>query len=348
MLRNTAPTRSTTPPTAGFTLTELLPSMAILSLLMAAILGFMTQVQKRSQGSQVSSEASQSARGALEVLTQDIGQAGYNPNFPANKTISSAILASADPQCVTLNDLSRINPGDWISVDRGINAELVQVTGTTNNGVCLQPNQIQGIFELNHVSPSSTFPIPVNSYKLSYPSGILVGTGMSDDHDLFLFGDVNDDGVINYVSYTLAPTTTPASHVTLQGNSYTLYNLMRSATPVTFVAGATRNPASPLVQNVLYQDITTTTNPLGPTGQPIFSFPQMYLVGIVPNQVTVVGTVNVNLCVAVNPQSLETPQLEWFTMATRIRPLNLASAVQVAQAGGFRFLPALPAGLPMQ
>ena len=123
---------------------------------------------------------------------------------------------------------------------------------------------------------------------------------------------------------------------------------MRSVTPVTFSSGAVRNAASPLVRNVLYQDITNTTKPAGPTGQPIFSFPQTYLVGIVPNQVTVVGTVNLNLCVAVNPQSMETQQVEWFTMATRIRPLNLASAVQVAQAGGFRFLPSLPAGLPMQ
>ena len=67
----------------------------------------------------------------------------------------------------------------------------------------------------------------------------------------------------------------------------------------------------------------------------------------VPDQVTVVGTVNINLCVAVNPRSLESGGVQWFTMATRIRPLNLSAAVNVAQQGGFRFLPQQPAGLPM-
>ncbi len=334
--------------TMGFTLMELMPSILILSLLMAGILSFLAQVQKRFQGQQVNSESSQGARGAIEILTQEIGQAGYNPNFTVNKTCAVAIAANAVPQCVMLSDTARISPGDWLSVDTGINNEIVQVAGTTLTGACTQANQVQSIFVMNHTSPSTTLPFPVNRYKLSYPAGILTSPGTSDDHDLDLFGDVNDDGTINYVTYSLATTSTPPTTLSINGQSYTLYNLMRSITPVTFKAGATKNPASPLVQNVLYQDITSTASPVGPTGQPIFSYPLTYQVGIVPNQVTVVGTVNINLCVAVNPQSMETSQVQWYTMATRIRPLNLASAVAVSLAGGFRFLPPTPAGLPMQ
>src|SRR5439155_6089624 len=88
-------------------------------------------------------------------------------------------------------------------------------------------------------------------------------------------------------------------------------------------------------------------NKHGPTGQPLFSYPVTVTVGVVPNVMSVVGTVVVNLCVAVSPTSMEVNRADWFTMATQIRPLNLAAAVAVNNAGGSRFLPPLPAGLPM-
>jgi hypothetical protein len=103
------------------------------------------------------------------------------------------------------------------------------------------------------------------------------------------------------------------------------------------------NPSSPLVQNVLYD----ATNARGPTGQPIFAYPNTVVVGVVPNQITVVGTIVVTLSVAVNPRSLESGRVEWYTMATQIRPLNLSAAVAINQAGGAGYMVKLPAGLPM-
>jgi hypothetical protein len=102
-----------------------------------------------------------------------------------------------------------------------------------------------------------------------------------------------------------------------------------------------------VVRNVLYRDISTA-NPTGPTGKALFAYPSTILVGIVPNQTTVVGTVVITLCVAVNPQNIETNRVEWRIMSTQIRPLNLSAAVQVNQAGGYKFLPMTPVGLPMQ
>jgi len=50
----------------------------------------------------------------------------------------------------------------------------------------------------------------------------------------------------------------------------------------------------------------------------------------------------------VNPQALETgTAVEYYTMATQIRPLDLAAAVSVNQAGGGKYLPLVPSGLPM-
>ena len=257
------------------------------------------------------------------------------------------MTANADPQCVTISGISNIGTGDWLSVETGVNNEFVQVTGTTATGACAAANQIQAVFIMNHTTPSTTFPFRVASYKLPYPTGILTGASTSSDHVLDFYGDINDDGVINYVVYSLQPTTTPSTTLSINGRDYTLYNLMRSTTPVTFTAGAVRNAASPVVRNVLYQDITTV-NPTGPTGKTLFAYPSTILMGIVPNQTTVVGTVVITMCIAVNPQNMETNQVEWRIMSTQIRPLNLSAAVQVNQAGGYKFLPATPAGLPMQ
>lgn len=332
---------------SGFSLIEMTISVLITMLLMSAVFPFIIQAQKKLQGTQVEAESNQGARGAMELMTQEIGQAGYNPNFSANRTCALPVTANADPQCVTVNSISNIGTGDWLSVDTGVNNEFVQVTGTTATGACAAANQVQAVFIMNHTAPSTTFPFRVASYKLPYPTGIMTGASTSSDHVLEFYGDINDDGVINYVVYSLQPTTTPSTTLSINGQNYTLYNLMRSITPVTFAAGATNSAASPVVRNVLYQDVTIA-NPTGPTGKPLFAYPSTILVGIVPNLTSVVGTVVITMCVAVNPQNIETNQVEWRIMSTQIRPLNLSAAVQVSQAGGYKFLPVTPAGLPMQ
>lgn len=340
----------------GFSLLELLASVAIVSILMGAVFSFMVASQKRFQGNQVITESNQSARAALEVMSQEIGQAGDNPTFTINKTSSTKVPANPQPQCVTLSDIGSIFPGDWLSVDTGASYEQVQVVATSNGALagftsCSGTNQIKAIFEQCHNDTSATdgcpatgspSPYPIAAAKAPYPSGILQGTGTSDDKTLMFFGDINASGSPNYVVYSLyAPA--GAQTVSVNGNTYTLYTLYRSSTPVTFAAGAVNNPASSMVQNVMYDAALKQ----GPTGQPLFSYVAT-TVGVVPNVQTVVGTVTVNLCVAVNPESLETNTVQYYDMATQIRPLNLAGALSVnGTQGGGKFLPPEPLGLPM-
>src|SRR5574337_1169566 len=86
---------------AGFSLVELLVSVSIIVLLMSAVFPFLFQSQKKYQDNQVVSEANQSARAALEVMSQEIGQAGFNPDFTAAKTSSAVVAVNSSPQCVT-------------------------------------------------------------------------------------------------------------------------------------------------------------------------------------------------------------------------------------------------------
>ena len=196
----------------------------------------------------------------------------------------------------------------------------------------------------------------------SYPGGILLSQTVSyngsnitvsNDHILAMFyGDTDNSGNVWYVVYSLYNPTSSAPQsvsITLNGTATTfyLYTLYRSITQVTFATGATVTHAYPLVDNVLYEGITGT-NPVGPTGQPIFSYPDPVQVTVIPATISVVGTLVINISVAVNPNSLETPGVnQWYTMATQVRPLNLWSAVTANQTGGGPYLSPTPQGLPM-
>jgi prepilin-type N-terminal cleavage/methylation domain-containing protein len=351
----------------GFSLLEMLVAVTILILLMAAVFPFLIQAQKRFQGNVVVSEANQSARAGLEVMTQEVGQAGYNPQFFPNKTSSTSVTTNGCPQYIQLNDLTGIHPGDWVSVDTGANQELLEIFATSDSaavttpscapcGTCASPPSapwIQCKFLFNH----TTTPYIISSYKMPYGGGLLYTGGgtFSNDRRLEFYGDINQDGTMQYVVYSISPMV-PATTVTINGTAYTLYNLYRSITPVPFPSlptpttyvpacpgTACNNQASPMIEKVIYNPTTST----GPTGLPIFSYPSPILVGVVPNQITVVGTIVITLCVAVNPQAMETGQVTWYTMATQIRPLNLTASLNVNNSYGGLYIPPNPKSLPM-
>lgn len=361
--------------TGGFSMLEMLVSIAIIVLLMSAVFPFLFQAQKRFQGNIVVSEANQSARAGLEVMSQEIGQAGYNPQFMTNMTSDTDVTTNGCPQSIHINSsggITGLSPGDWISVDTGPNQELLEVFSTSSAitarscapcGTCAAAPAspyIQAKFLFNH-----TAPYIVSSYKMPYASGILVGfdtsgnlvTGgsLSNNERLQFYGDINQDGVIQYVVYSISPMV-PATTVSVGGTTYTLYNLYRSITRVpflslppdsTFVAScpgtACNNQASPMVEKVLYNTTTHT----GPTGQPIFAYPSHQQIGTAPNVYTALGTIVITLCVAVNPQAMETNQVTWYTLATQIRPLNLNGAINVNNSYGGLYLPPTPNSLPM-
>lgn len=363
----------------GFSILEMLASVTITLLLLGAVFGFVFQTQKKLQGGLVTSESNQTARAAMELMTQEIGQAGFNPQFANTKTFDPSggnyPGPNAGVQCITLSDIKGINPGDWVGVDSGANYELVQVLKTSTGSMpsysaCTAANQIGAIFTMYHDNlgtpphGSTLAPnIPVASYKFPYPGGILrnatvswggTNVTVSNNSMLAFYGDINNDGKIYYVVYSLYnPSSGSPPQVTIRvggaNQTFYLYNLYRSVTPVPFnSAGSNVNlKASPLVQNVIFQDINTS-NPLGPTGQPIFNYPNTVSVAIRPSVVSVVGTLVINLCVAVNPASLESGGVvQWYTMSTQIRPVNLWAAVSINGTGGARYLPNTPVGLPM-
>jgi hypothetical protein len=330
----------------------------------------MMQVQRRFQANSVLSESNQQARAAMQAMAQEIGQAGFNAQFTASTTSTTVVSASPTTQCVTLASISGINPGDYLSVDRGAAFEQVKVQATTNAALsgqtkCSSANQISAIFMSCHnnngggcLATGLTGAFPVASYKFPYPSGILQGQSVtyngstitvSNDHILAMYnGDTNNSGNLWYVVYSLYNPTSSGSptSVSVGGNSYNLYTLYRSSTQMNYATGQTITHAYPLVNNVMYQSLANA-NPVGPTGKPLFGYVTVP-VTVVPNTVSVAGTVGINISVAVSPASLEAQNLvQYFTMASQIRPVNLWAAVTANQSGGATYLPPMPVGLPM-
>lgn len=393
----------------GFSLIEMLVSIAIIVLLMSAVFPFLFQAQKRFQGNVVVSEANQGARAGLEVMAQEIGQAGFNPQFSPNKTSTTAIIPSGCPQYIhvvnsdgstTLKDL---HPGDWVSVDTGAQQELLEVFATSDAATTPAPScspcascpvapaapWILAKFEMCHNATTGSCstsaannPYIITSYKMPYASGIMVSfssagnlnrttsdcTGsatpnpcpLSNDKQLMFYGDINQTGEIDYVVYSISPMV-PATTATINGSTYTLYNLYRSIQPVTFInlpnswssAYSTTNAtASPMVEKVLYNTTnaalcTSGVAGCGPTGLPVFAYPNHQQIGTAPNVYTALGTIVITLCVAVNPQAMETGQVQWYTMATQIRPLNLNAAINVNNSYGGLYISPTPLSLPM-
>ena len=354
----------------GFTLIEALVSVAIIGVVMGPIFFFLLQVQKHFQANTVVSESNQGARAAMASVAQEIGQAGFNPQFTASTTSSAAITASPTGQCVTLGTTNGINPGDYLSVDSGSEFEQVKVLAThtaalSGYSVCGTANQIRAVFLQCHNNSSGGCPAGGSSGaygfmsdKFPFPSGMLQGQSLtfngstisiSNDHILAMYyGNQDNSGTLYYVVYSLYNPASSGSLTTLtiNGGSYNLYTLWRSIDTVNYATGQTASHAYPLVNNVLYQDITGS-NPVGPTGKNLFTYNTLP-VTVVPNIISVVGTVGIDVTVAVNPESLEAQGVvQYYTMSSQIRPVNLWAAVSINQTGGSTFLPPMPVGLPM-
>ncbi len=85
--------------TRGFTLTELMVTMAIgMTLLAAVTTSFMSQTRIYNAQEQIN-EMQQNARGALDVITRELKMAGYNPNggsFDGITYSTSQLMIQAD------------------------------------------------------------------------------------------------------------------------------------------------------------------------------------------------------------------------------------------------------------
>ena len=186
----------------GFSLVEFMVSTVLLLVLMASVFTILSKYQKQYQGQQLGAEVLSDVNSTMELLSQEIGQAG-SFGF-ASRNLSGAVVSGAAAQWVAISSVADIFVGERLLVDAGASEELVTVTG-------VNATSIQGIFQNSHPLVSGTGAV-VNAMG-AFTEGVLTSSTATT---LQLYGDVNGDGTLVYVEYncdlgtgTLTRTITP-------------------------------------------------------------------------------------------------------------------------------------------
>ena len=199
----------------GFTLLELLVSIILLLIISGSAFLALSYYQKNYLSTQFRVDMHGGMRAALELMTQEIGQAGLLSFTP--RTISAAVIGNASPQSITLSSVTDIFVGERLLVDTGNFQEVVSVTAISGSTVT-------GIFNKNHASSAS-----VNAVGI-FPQGIM---SPSTSTQLMLFGDLFGDGTLMYARYNC---------------DTTAGTLSRSVTPV---SASSINPSQVLIADVI-------------------------------------------------------------------------------------------------
>lgn len=208
--------RTPAPACRGFSLIEVLVSMAILIIVLTTILSVLASYQKTYQAEQLKSGVELGLNSALELLSQEIGQAGYLGFTP--RTLQSAVIGGPVAQTVPISTVDSLFAGEKLVVDTGLaSEELITVLGVGTNNV-------NAIFQQSHSSGAAVTALGV------FSTGIL---STASGNTLQLYGDVNADGSLVFVQYTC---------------NFNAGALTRSVTPI--AAGA-QNTSQPLLTGLV-------------------------------------------------------------------------------------------------
>jgi prepilin-type N-terminal cleavage/methylation domain-containing protein len=220
----------------GFSLLELLFGMTILLVVLATVLSVLARYQQIYQSEQVKAGVEMGLNSALDLLGQEIGQAGSVGFAP--RTLQAAVIGGSTAQAVSVSSTDSLFTGEKLLLDRGLaSQELVTVTSVGQGS-------FTAVFRQSHSAGAAVSALGV------FGTGIL---SSSSGSSLDLFGDVNADGTLVYVQYTC----NLAAGV-----------LTRSVTPI---SAAAQNPAQPLLTGLTANPGGTpcfqyaTTNFLGST-----------------------------------------------------------------------------------
>jgi type II secretory pathway pseudopilin PulG len=175
---------------AGFSLIELLISMATLLTVSGSAFAVLSYYQKAYLSTEQRSDVHSGIRAAMALMTQEITQAGSLSFSP--KTIHSSVSKSTSPQSVTLDpSAADIFDKEQLVIDTGSSQEIVEVQSHTSSS-------ITGVFTQDH-GAGTTITAPG-----VFPEGILPS---STGTELRLIGDLNGDGTLVYEWYDCDPMT---------------------------------------------------------------------------------------------------------------------------------------------
>jgi Tfp pilus assembly protein PilW len=291
----------------GFSLLEMIVTVVVLMGVMGAVLSLMSAEQKSTVTQQLKGDMYQSLRGASELMTQEIGQAGLVslpsvtstacPNT-TQPTLTQAVTANAVAQLVSVTSgtVDSMFVGEKLLIDTGASEELVTLTV-----VNASTDQITAIFNNPHATCA------VIKVFGTFPGGVM---SSSDGTHLKLFGDINSNGTLAYVEYDCNPNA---------GGTGTLTRSITTVTPLTVAAST----ADTLLSNLL-------SNP-GGAACFVYTIPPSVTVG--GNTYTFVTNVAITLSVQTSERDPQSGQFLTMTKSLlNVAPRNVLIGLELATA----------------
>jgi len=121
---------------SGFTLIELMVAMAIASIVLAAVVTTYALQVRSSNTQAVLTDMNQTARAALEIMTKEIGYAGYDPlrlNVAAGAFVVGVQVAQSNQLAITMDIRDQSQPAsNRLAPDGAIGDPNEQVTYAIN------------------------------------------------------------------------------------------------------------------------------------------------------------------------------------------------------------------------
>jgi type II secretory pathway pseudopilin PulG len=184
---------------AGFTILELLISVAILMVISSLMMRGTLDMSRLNAQQSNRSEMHAGIRNATALLQQEVGQAGRMA-FPAPVTMTSAITGSGSLQWATVSpSVAEMFIGQQLVVGIGSpqSTEDAQEIVTVM-GVSTSLNRILAVFVSNHLAGTPVRPAG------GFADGVIPTTRVNGSTAtvLKIVGDINSDGVLRYVEYT--------------------------------------------------------------------------------------------------------------------------------------------------
>jgi prepilin-type N-terminal cleavage/methylation domain-containing protein len=225
---------------AGFSLVELMIAMAVMLLISGAAVTAMLKMSTTQATIWNRTQMHSGIRGATEVLQQEVGQAGrailasYSTsciNNPYVPCLTAAVTNNASAQAVGVSSICGMFVGEQLTIDQGSTAQET-VTITLINGAASDPTYTQcptastisagtitGIFSDDHAQYASIQALG-GFYAGIVPNTLTNGSTISV---LKLFGDINGDGNMVYVEYSISPSCICSNTCTPSSTTGSLY-----------------------------------------------------------------------------------------------------------------------------
>ena len=294
----------------GFTILELVISMAVLLLISGLMLQGVSDMTRLNEDQANRSEMHAGIRNATALLQQEVGQAGRMA-FPAPVRLAAGVAAGSNWVAVTPS-VTGFFVNLRLAVGNSANPEIVTVTGVNP-----ATNQFQATFLGAHATGARVAP------AAGFARGV-IPTNMANGSTaslLKIVGDINGDGNLVYVEYTCDWE---------QGRMY------RNMMPF----NAASKPAVTAEQILLDNLLPNPPDPDG-TVPPCFTYQQQTI-----NGTTYVTNVAIMTTVRTHDRNRITGEFQVVTKALlNVAPRNVFHTWQIASLGYEERIQPLPASV---